>query len=251
MKKILVILVAVALVSCSTQKTNFDQSNRLTGLLAYLWHQTSAEYVALSFQAYNLAKLRVEKDLEDKHNRKRAVVFDIDETVLDNSYSGAYEVKYNIPWSKDNFNEWVKKRKATAIPGAVSFIDFLIKNRVEPIFVSNRKNNQFEDTYENLVSVGIKVKKENLLLMGDDWGKEERRLKVLRDYDIVLLVGDNLSDFHKMFDKIDAKKRVDLVNENRQLFGDKFIVLPNPLYGDWERSLPRLDDLTNHLKIVE
>lgn len=251
MKKLLVILVAVALVSCSTQKTNFDQSNRLTGLLAYLWHQTSAEYVALSFQAYNLAKLRVEKDLEDKHNRKRAVVFDIDETVLDNSYSGAYEVKYNIPWSKDNFNEWVKKRKATAIPGAVSFIDFLIKNRVEPIFVSNRKNNQFEDTYENLVSVGIKVKKENLLLMGDDWSKEERRLKVLRDYDIVLLVGDNLSDFHKMFDKIDAKKRVDLVNENRQLFGDKFIVLPNPLYGDWERSLPRLDDLTNHLKIVE
>ncbi len=251
MKKTLLIFISIIFISCSTQKTSFDQSNRLTGLLAYLWQQTSAEYVALSLQAYNLAKLRVERDLEDKHNRKRAVVFDIDETVLDNSYSGAYEVKYNIAWSKNNFNEWVKKRKATAIPGAVSFIDFLVQNRVEPIFISNRKLNQFDDTFENLVSVGIKVKKENLLLMGEDWSKEDRRIKVLKDYDIILLVGDNLSDFHKMFDKIDAKKRVDLVYENRQDFGEKFIVLPNPLYGDWERSLPKLDDLTNHLKIIE
>src|SRR4029078_10317591 len=59
---------------------------------AVLYQQKEAEYRALAYQAYNLARLRLDQDLDKKSlkglpkaERKmpRAIVVDIDETVLD------------------------------------------------------------------------------------------------------------------------------------------------------------------------
>ena len=81
------LIILSASLSCSSLKTtkNTDADSREYQIGAYLWFQNSGEYQALCYQAYNLARLRLDRELEDKHNRKRAVVFDIDETVFDNS----------------------------------------------------------------------------------------------------------------------------------------------------------------------
>ncbi|RPJ76097.1 MAG: 5'-nucleotidase, lipoprotein e(P4) family, partial [Alphaproteobacteria bacterium] len=83
--------------SCSTvelsKKNTTDSFDREYQIGAYLWFQTSGEYQALCHQAYNLGRMKLDRDLENKHNRKRAVVLDIDETVLDNSFGGADEIK--------------------------------------------------------------------------------------------------------------------------------------------------------------
>jgi 5'-nucleotidase (lipoprotein e(P4) family) len=237
--------------SCSSLVTPRSVSNpRDYQISSYLWFQTSGEFRALCYQAYNLAKFKLDRDLENKHNRKRAVVFDIDETVLDNSVIGAYEVKNAIGWNKDSFDKWVVKKSATAIAGARDFIEYAVSRRVEIIYISNRHKEQISDTYDNLKSLGIPAKKENFYFQEGDWSKEERRLEVLKKYDVVLYFGDNLHDFHKDWDYKSSAERVALVDKHHEDFGEKFIILPNPLYGDWEDSLPRKVLRTDLLKTI-
>jgi 5'-nucleotidase (lipoprotein e(P4) family) len=253
--KALALCVALVLTfSCAAQKTTtpatYPSNTREYQLGSYLWYQTSGELKALCYQAFNLGKMKLERDLENKYNGKRAVVFDIDETVLDNSFSGAYEVKNNIPWDQEKFNQWVAMKRAEALPGAVEFIEFAQKNRVEVIYISNRTQSQKEDTLLNFKRLGINAKKENLYFLGDDWSKEARRKAVLSKYHVVLYFGDNLGDFHKDWDGKSSVERRALVDQHREDFGEKFIILPNPLYGDWEKSLPKNVKRTDLLKTI-
>jgi len=50
-----------------------------------IYQQGAAEYKALCFQAYNIAKLRLDAAIKKHHTKPFAVVTDIDETLLDNS----------------------------------------------------------------------------------------------------------------------------------------------------------------------
>ena len=55
----------------------------------------------------------------------------------------------------------------------------------------------------------------------------------------MLYIGDNLNDFgDATYHKPNAERR-QFVKENSQAFGKKFIVLPNPNYGDWESGLAK------------
>lgn len=237
---ILLNLLVIFTSSCSVHSNAPAEKNpREYQIGAYLWQQTSGEYRALTYQAYNLAKEKVSRELENKHNRKRAVVFDIDETVLDNSYGGAREIKEGIAWREGLFADWVKLKEAVAIPGALDFVKFLDERQVEIFYITNRKEAMYEDTYANLIAQGFPVKKANLMMMGQDHSKESRRQEVFKKYDIILLVGDNLTDFHRGFDKTSVQDRNALVDQMRAEFGEKYIILPNPLYGDWERALPK------------
>ena len=237
--------------SCSSDSIKIQKPNSHEYQIgAYLWFQTSGEYRALCYQAYNLARLKLDRDLEDKHNRKRAVVFDIDETVFDNSADGANQIKNQINWNNDNFSNWVKQKKASGIPGAKEFIEYAISKRVEVIYISNRKVSDANETLENFKLLGIPAKIENFYFLKNASSKESRRIEVLKNYDVVLYFGDNLGDFHRDWDDKDSGERSALVDSHRQDFGEKFIILPNPLYGDWENSLPKSKKRLDLLKTV-
>lgn len=255
MQKIIGFCTLLIISSCSIHSNRVEKVVPTTNpreyqLGAYLWFQHSAEYKALTHQAYNIARAQVERDLEDKHNKRRAVILDIDETVLDNSAGGAYEIKNKIAWNSANLAEWVKLKKAAAIPAALDFIKFLEQRQVEVFYISNRKVAMFDDTYTNLVEQAFPVKKENLLLMSDIHSKEPRRLSVEKNYHIILLVGDNLVDFHKDFDKAPTEKRAAAVEQMKTEFGSRYIILPNPLYGDWENALGYDKDKIDLLKVL-
>lgn len=243
------LLIGVIATSCSSTPDFSHHSTREYQVGAYTWFQHSAEYKALTYQAYNVAERMVKEDLKIKRSKKRAVVFDIDETVLDNSYAGAYEIKNNIKWDEKKFEQWVLLKKATAIPGARDFVDFLVKNNIEPIFISNRRIGWTEETYQNLASEGFKVKRENVILMDQVKSKEDRRNQVAKKYDIIMLVGDNLLDFNQLFDKASHEMRGTIVDQMRKEFGTRYIVLPNPMYGDWEYTLPKDVDKKDLLKV--
>lgn len=236
--------------SCSSVSPTPKPYSREYQIGAYLWFQTSGEYRALCYQAYNLARLRLDRDLENKHNRKRAVIFDIDETVFDNSLGGAYEIKHRIDWDKESLAKWVSLKIAQAVPGAKEFIDYAVSRQVEVIYISNRLVSQKDDTLENFKLLGIPAKRENLYFLNDGWSKEDRRLLVLKKYEVVLYFGDNLGDFHKDWDYKSSDERRASVDSHREDFGEKFIVLPNPLYGDWENSLPKSKNRSDLLKSV-
>jgi 5'-nucleotidase (lipoprotein e(P4) family) len=225
------------------------QSPREYQIGAYLWQQNSGEYQALCYQAYNLAKTKLARDLENKHNKRRAVIFDIDETVLDNSFLGANEIKNNIAWNPKSLDLWVARKSAHAIAGAKDFIDFAVENRVEVFYVSDRNVGQIEDTLENFKRLNIPAKKENMYFKTTEHSKESRRHEIEKKYEVVLLFGDNLHDFDKAWDNKTSLERKAIVDEKRQEFGERFILLPNPLYGDWENSLPKPTDRKENLMI--
>lgn len=72
--------------TASTQSTPYQNLGRDGKIYAAFYQQRAAEYEALCLQAYNIAKLRLDEALAQKSEKPLAIVSDIDETFLDNSY---------------------------------------------------------------------------------------------------------------------------------------------------------------------
>ena len=52
-----------------------------------------------------------------------------------------------------------------------------------------------------------------------------------------MYVGDNANDLSMRFEKKNPDDRMKVADDYSADFGKNFIVLPNPVYGDWEASL--------------
>lgn len=204
-------------------------------LLATLFHQQSAEYRALCFQAYNLGKHMLDIDLKNKSiDKHRVVVLDIDETVLDNSPYQAQciidDINYPVRW-----DEWCSKASAEAVPGALDFTKYARANGVSVFYITNRKQHLRDVTIENLQKLGFPhADTSHVIMHTTENSKEGRRNTLLEKYHIALLCGDNLSDFSYVFDDVLNSVRKTEVSRMQEEFGSKFIVLPNAMYGDWE-----------------
>jgi len=207
-------------------------------VMGTLWYQTSAEMRAISYQAFNMARLIFDIDLEkETSGKKRAVVVDVDETVLDNSpyETGVIGQDHGYP---TGWGEWINDAKAEALPGAVEFLNYVVEKGADVFYVSNRKVRFKEATMKNLKALGFpQVMDMHVLLREDTSDKEPRRQKVRENNRIVLLMGDNLNDFHSIFRKKGVDERLAAVDGLKEEFGKKFIVLPNPMYGEWEGAV--------------
>lgn len=228
---------------CST--LNLGQQN----VMALAWYQSSGEFQALCHQAYNAAKITLDLDLKNKNFnklKKRAIVLDIDETILDNSPASAREAIDNKPYPY-MWNEWIAEARAESIPGAVDFLKYADSQGVDIFYITNRAVTQADSTLDNLKKDGFpQTSRDHLKCQGDipndpSSNKEARRQFVAMDHRIVLFCGDNLNDFDEVFWKKSPSERADAVNSEEGKWGTQFIVLPNPVYGDWESSLYNYD----------
>jgi 5'-nucleotidase (lipoprotein e(P4) family) len=210
---------------------------------AILWMQKSGEQRALAFQAFTLARLMLDRDLRmrSKTMKRRAVVVDIDETVLDNSRHQASLLKNHQNYDAKGWTEWVKLEQATAVPGSVDFLRYAASRGVQVFYITNRNQAEKDATAQNLKKLGFPGVTDQTLLVRTDAAtssKEIRRKSVAANFRIVLLMGDNLNDFSEVFEKSrTTQDRISAAENNRALFGTKFIVLPNPMYGDWENAI--------------
>lgn len=244
----IIVITTFILLSC-TKQSEKEFSITDDTVMAVLYHQKAAEVKALQYQAFMMAKEklnRVKNQVKDLSNK--AVVVDIDETVLDNSPYTAKQVftrtSYPIDWDL-----WVKKEIAKAIPGSLDFLNHADKLGFTIFYISNRKAHLYDATVNNLNALNYpQVKKEQILLRTGSSDKEERRQKVRENYDIVLFVGDNLGDFSSKFDKADQQKRDYYTTEFKNKFGEEFFVLPNSLYGAWLSAVLQATDSTDLLK---
>lgn len=204
---------------------------------AVLWQQHSGELRALTFQAYNFARLSLLEQLKTADTTKRnAVVVDIDETVLDNSPFQGKELQKGVSYSQSDWEDWTSKGMADTIPGALGFLKFAARFNVEVFYVSNRLTSEAAGTLKNLQHFGFpNADAEHLLLNSGTSDKEPRRAKIREQYNILLLCGDNLSDLSNVFYR-ENKNTKEEVDRAWQMFGTKFIVFPNPMYGDWEKQ---------------
>jgi 5'-nucleotidase (lipoprotein e(P4) family) len=240
-------------VSTTAQKATAEQMTRLTADNEYqagaiLYMQKAAEYRALAYQAFNLARMSLDADFEKKNlkrlpkaerHRARAVVVDVDETVLDNSSHQAFLVTNRLPFAQDIWTQWVNQRKAKAIPGAAEFLTYASGKGVKVFYVTNRDEIHRQATIDNLKQTGFPDASNETVLIrtAGDSSKEPRRLSIMQKYRIVLLMGDNLNDLASQFERKSVADRFAEVDKTREMFGRKFIVLPNAMYGDWETAI--------------
>ena len=203
-----------------------------------VFQQRAAEYRALCYQAYNIAFLQLDKALTVEPHKPRAIVTDIDETVLDNSVYAANRALQGKDYDAASWIEYTGMGIADTIPGAFNFLRYASSQGVEIFYITNREEKERAGTLKNLQKFGFPNADEaHLLTKQGTSGKEARRQTVAATHDIVLLLGDNLSDFSFLFDKKNVEDRFASTNGVAAVFGNKFIVLPNPVYGDWESAL--------------
>lgn len=208
--------------------------------MSVLWFQKAGESKALYYQGYNIGKLRLDEYLGKKiksTSLKPAIVLDIDETILDNSpYLAWYAVSGN--GNPFDWTNWFNRAEAKPLPGALEFLKYANSKGIEIFYITNRFEAQKDATIKNLRMVGApQADQEHVLLMQPgEKGKERRRQKVTKEHEIVLFFGDNLGDFSKV-DELSVSERLQAADKYKDEWGRKFIVLPNPMYGDWEEAI--------------
>jgi len=262
--KILLIITLLALVwSCQQIEQPQRHTNDL--LNAVLWMQRSAEYKALCTQNYHLAKTMLDMALKDKNwtaaleqtnnfkNLHPAVILDVDETVLDNLPLEAQLIQSDKQYNDSLWNAWCDLREAKPIAGALDFCTYAESRGVTVFYVTNRKDPLKEVTRDNLEKVGFPLDDaiETVLTRSKSSDKGERRSQISGNYRILLLIGDNNGDFASGFTGASETVRDSLVSEYDKYWGTKWIVLPNPVYGDWEGALYNYDYSLSDIQKLE
>ena len=213
-------------------------------LFASIFQQHAAEYKALCFQAYNLARLRLDEQMQPG-SKPKAIITDIDETVLDNSPYAVHQALQGKDYDQNAWYEWTARAEADTVPGAPSFLKYASSKGVEVFYITNRHEKERAVTLKNLQRYNLpNTDNAHLFLRTDASSKESRRQLVMANFEVVLLLGDNLADFSTLFDKKTLEEREQNTRMVAASFGSRFIVLPNPGYGDWVSALYHYDGLT-------
>jgi 5'-nucleotidase (lipoprotein e(P4) family) len=204
-----------------------------------LWQQTAAEYRALCYQAFNIAALRLNEIPKKKFRKGNlAIITDLDETILDNSYVYGKLIKNGKDYSAAAWKDWTEKSSATGVPGAVEFLQKAHEKGITVFYISNRDTAEIRSTLVNLQHLQLpNADTAHMLFLSNTSSKETRRQIVMGKYNVVMLLGDNLNDFMQVFEKRPIEERNAAVDKTREQWGKKFIVLPNATYGEWENAL--------------
>lgn len=225
--------------ACSFASRNM--SSTLGGkLFTSAWIQRSAEYQALCYQAYNIATERLEHHISEPNfkNERWAIVTDIDETILDNTPNAVHQALKGEDYTDVSWDEWCNMAQADTLCGAREFFRRADIAGVAIFYISNRSEANRKGTLKNLELYGFpQVTSDHLLLRTSTSDKTERRMHVLKNYKIMMLIGDNLGDFDHVFDSSNEAERNQGIKRVANEFGKRFIVLPNPNYGTWEKAM--------------
>jgi 5'-nucleotidase (lipoprotein e(P4) family) len=227
-------------------------------LHATVWQQTAPEYKALTRQAYQWAEWRLEKALADKNwsaipdvkpgaGQMPAIILDIDETILDTSAHQGRLIKNGRTYTSGGWTDYVEGHNGRAIEAALEFLQKVQKDgKVKIFYITNRKTgdaakkvrDERADTILNLRALGFPLEPngENVITReGDERDKTARRMAVAAKYRVVLLFGDDLNDFVPADGK-SRDERTAIERKYETMFGDKWIILPNAVYGSWETA---------------
>lgn len=194
-------LFSFLIISCSHKLTNLD----------FIKEEIAAYYESGEFDK-EVDKIISDaiKDFESVAiEESTAVVFDIDEAALSN-----YQVKKETDFGyiPSIWDEWVKEAKAPAIPSVKRLYDFLIQKKMRIIFITGRKDYQYDPTIRNLHSAGYIQFDTLIVRMNDEYHQKaiefksgKREALTARGYKIAGTVGDQWSDLKGSFHGIQVK----------------------------------------------
>jgi acid phosphatase len=253
------------LYACASAPTEPDPS-RDGGLL---WVKHSAEYRAITEQVYAKATADLPRFIEDGSwsvipgqddaaHLPIAVILDVDETVVSNI---DFQLTFERPFENWKLDEWTRGTDATPVHGVKEFVEAARAAGVTVFFVTNRPCEpregiddpcpQRQSTIDDISEVGIATDADHVFLSEErGWNREKstRRNHIAKTHRVIMLIGDDLGDFlpcvrKKPYapctDKATAADRMAMVEERRQLWGNGWYILPNPMHGSWTSAVPR------------
>lgn len=213
--------------------------------MAVAWKETAAEYDALYLQGFAVARDRVEQALRQRAQtpggKPLAVVSDLDDTVLDTRDFWRETIAAGEQFFSDaRWDAWVAKNRVRATPGAVAFLEFCLDNGVEVFYITNR--DQGEETTRlalgNMAAAGLPFADDaHLTVLTADSNKEPRQHAIAGTHEIVVFLGDNLNDFSRGYYLPHFESRRARLEDDREQFGRRFILFPNPTDGHWIRAI--------------
>lgn len=222
---------------------------------ATLWLQSSAEYRAATWGTYAAATRALDRALADPawsaaseqsgsfSNLPPAVILDLDETAIDNGPFEARVIRIGKTYDDKIWDQWVSEAAAHAVPGAPEFLAYAKSKGVTPFYISNRDQDpEGKGTLENLRKLGypLSESENTLLLRGTrpEWksDKSSRRAHVAQRYRVLLVLGDDLNDFANAREATVAQRDA-ILERTRNWWGERWFMIPNPIYGSWERAM--------------
>lgn len=223
---------------------------------AVKWYRDSAERNAQYNQIFSIGLEKItQKVKQDKLKKNQwGAIFDIDETVLDNTEYEKRNVISCKHYDSQSMYEFMEEKVSPATPGAVNITCGIQKLGGQVVLVTNR-DGTFDDkiqqaTIDNLKSEGIcfnsiifadgesavnlnKTPRFNAVQQGNykDIITTNSNLKPLK---IIAYFGDNIQDFPNTTQAQALKEQPNSKFFNK--FGQEYFSLPNPTYGSWEKN---------------
>jgi len=212
-------------------------------LWAMAYKQTAAEFYALCHQAYNLARMRIDIAVAERKSGDRplAVITDMDNTILHAMSYWGYLINEGRDFFDDAiWDEWLPNNLITSVPGSNDFFNYCNGKGVDVFYVTNR--NQGERTFEyalaHLRHLDFPIDAEDkLFVFRDSSDKSPARQKIEETHEVALMLGDNLNDYRRDYYVNDIDERRALMERDRDDWGTKFILIPNPTDGHWVRAI--------------
>ncbi|MGQ0736154.1 MAG: 5'-nucleotidase, lipoprotein e(P4) family, partial [Acidobacteriota bacterium] len=247
--RLLLVCVAASAVGCATaapraapaqpaaQPANAPAPLAATLPEAIRWVRAAAEHRAIFLQVYGAASERVREAAAGRAKGTWAVILDADETILDNSTYQMRRAAEGLAFTNETWNAWVREERAPALPGTGPFLALVRDLGGRIAIVTNRDDEVCAETRRNIAAVGLVADMVLCRVMGAS-DKNPRFEAVQKGtaapgigpLDVVLWIGDNIQDFPRLSQEIHQQPP-----EALAAFGRTYFVLPNPMYGSWER----------------
>lgn len=200
------------------------------------WVQRSAEYHAASLQTFRAATSAVERHAASS-GRPWAVILDADETVISNLQYQIERHRAGAAFSPESWNAWVRRREATALPGAAQFLARVHALGGRIAIVTNRLQSECEDTAAVFRAHALTF---DAMLCRPDGGPSDKNPRFAAvatgqslaghgPLEIAAFVGDNIQDFPSMTQAARQQGEAAFAE-----FGIRYFMLPNPMYGGWQ-----------------
>jgi 5'-nucleotidase (lipoprotein e(P4) family) len=205
-----------------------------------LWARTSAEHRAIFVQTFRAATERLAAEARGRPSGSWAVVADADETLIDNS---EYQRRLHLRGARFDsltWDGWVREEAATALPGALEYVRAVKALGGRFVVVTNREHDVCPQTERNIRALGMEV---DLVLCRRGVSDKNPRFESvaagtagggLPPLEVLQYIGDNIQDFPRFNQRLRDEPEAAYA-----MFGERYFVLPNPMYGSFERNAPR------------
>ncbi len=201
------------------------------------WMRNSTEYPALAAQIFRAAAQRLEElAVVREEVGAWAIAVDADETLISNLQYQKERAEIGQGYSSESWGEWVERREATRVPGALAFLQRARELGGKIAVVTNRREAHCPATRDNLEALDLPF--DVVLCRPESTGEKEPRWQAVEEgsaapelgpLEIVMWVGDNITDFPDLDQGLRGTEE-----QAFELFGRRYFVIPNTAYGSWE-----------------